>query len=87
MPFTAAKLGAIHASVIVVARGGGGRFLKAGAFRLRQCLACGNEADFHCLRLDDLARDMAFDQFAVRKGSSASPIDPRRLRMPSRPRV
>jgi hypothetical protein len=38
--------------------------LEAGAFALRQYLARGNEADFHCLRLDDHARDMAFDQLA-----------------------
>ena len=33
-------------------------------FALRQYLARGNEADFQCLRLDDHARDMAFDQLA-----------------------
>ena len=38
--------------------------MEAGAFALRQYLARGNEADFQCLRLDDHARDMAFDQLA-----------------------
>ena len=29
-------------------------------------LARGNEADFQCLRFDDHARDVAFDQLAIR---------------------
>ena len=45
----------------------GSRISEAVVFGLRRCLARGNEADVQCLRLDDHARDMAFDQLAVRK--------------------
>jgi hypothetical protein len=40
-----------------------------GSSVLRRRLARGNEADFQCLRFDDHARDMAFDQLAIRKGA------------------
>ena len=69
MPFTAAKLGADHASVIVgVGERARSRVLEAGVFGLRHCLARGNEAAFQGLWIDDHARYMAFDQLALRKG-------------------
>ena len=45
----------------------GSRVLEAVVFGLSRCLAIGNEADFQCLRFDDHARDMVFDQVAVRR--------------------
>jgi len=45
----------------------GSRVIKARVFGLSRCLARGNEPDVQCLRFDDHARDMAFDQLAVRK--------------------
>jgi hypothetical protein len=36
--------------------------------RLSQSLACGNEADFQGLSLDDHAVDVTFDQIAIRNG-------------------
>ena len=62
MPFTAAKLGAVQGSVIVVVgRVTGSRVIKTRVFGLSRCLARGNEPDVQCLRFDDHARDMAFD--------------------------
>jgi hypothetical protein len=61
MPFTAAKLGAVQGSVIVVGGWAGSQIIEAVVFSLSRCLARGNEADFQCLRLDDHARDVAFD--------------------------
>ena len=70
MPFTAAKLGAVQGSVIVV---GGGREPGQRGWGLRLVPSPpGNEADVQWLRGDDHARDMAFDQLAVR-GSGAAP--------------
>ena len=46
----------------------GSQVIKAVVFGLSRFLARGNEVDFHGLRLDDHARDMAFDEVAVRKG-------------------
>jgi hypothetical protein len=45
----------------------GSRVIKARVFGLSRCLARGNEPDVQCLRFDDHARDMAFEQLAVRK--------------------
>jgi hypothetical protein len=44
----------------------------AGVFDL--LLARGNEADFQCLRFDDHARDMAFDQLAIRGRRRGLPV-------------
>ena len=75
MPFTATKLGAIQASVIVGMGGPqGSQVLDAGAFWLSRRVTGGNEADFQCLRLDDHARDMAFDQLAVRGSRRRLPL-------------
>ncbi|PNE10975.1 MAG: hypothetical protein CR217_11445 [Beijerinckiaceae bacterium] len=60
MPFTAAKLGAVQGSVIVVG-GWQEAIIEAVVFSLSRCLARGNEADFQCLSLDDHARNVAFD--------------------------
>ena len=69
-PFTAAKLGAVHGNMIVVVGSGkdAGR-LMLGFLRLSRSLACGNEADFQRLRLDDHAADLAFDQITIRNGN------------------
>ena len=45
----------------------GSRVLEAVVFGLSRCLAIGNEADFQCLRFDDHASHMAFDQLTIRK--------------------
>jgi hypothetical protein len=73
MPFTAVKLGAVHASVIV---GVGKRrgALEVGV--LCQSLARGNQADFQCLRLDDHARDMTFRSARGPQGRLGAPLHP-----------
>jgi hypothetical protein len=48
------------------------RVMDAGVFDL--LLARGNEADFQCLRFDDHARDMAFDQLAIRGRRRGLPV-------------
>jgi hypothetical protein len=50
--------------------------MDAGVFDL--LLARGNEADLQCLRFDDHARHMAFDQLAIRK--SGRQLRPTRCR-------
>jgi hypothetical protein len=42
--------------------------MKARIFCFGRSLAGGNKADFQCLRFDEHASDMAFDQLAVCKG-------------------
>jgi hypothetical protein len=51
----------------------GSQITEAVVFSLSRCLAGGNEAE-----LDDHARDMAFDQLAVRKSGRGTPFHPLR---------
>jgi hypothetical protein len=67
MPLTAAKLGAVHASVDRNRRQlTGGRVVGAGLFRLDRYLDRGNEADFQRLTFDDDAFDMPFENLRHR---------------------